>query len=109
MKVIAEERLREDVLKILPAAMRKAVQSYQFYFKKKPSKTIIKKDFSEYHLGCKTAVSHLFLLIKLSEWAKEGSEGRDHYDLEEITRKALAEVNAWKAQQVPDQDDFSLA
>lgn len=109
MQVIAEERLRQDVLKILPAAMEKAIQSYEFYVEEKPSKTTDKKDFSEYHIGCKTAISHVLLLIKLSQWVAADKHGDNNDDLEEITHKAIAEVNAWKAQEVPDDDDFSLA
>ncbi len=97
-----EDRARKSMIEILPAAFRQAMESYKFYIQKKESITDNKTNFSDYHMGCKKALSHLQLLIKMGEWL--GEEGKEK-SADGTLADAMAEVNAFLAEEVPCVED----
>lgn len=69
------DQARRRIAEFLPAALETALESYQEFVERPPltsdkgEKTNDRKAFSDHHTSCKAALSHIELLLKLSEKA----------------------------------------
>lgn len=59
--------LRQDIARVLPAAIKKALTSYENFVI--DNNYDDSKQFSAHHSACKAAITHLELLLKLAKWS----------------------------------------
>ncbi len=84
------KQTRAQIADFLPAALHKAIHSYEIY-----AASIDHKDnesFSEYHKNAKVALAHIELLIKLAAWANVQDENTQRAQAA-LRSEALAETN----------------
>lgn len=62
-----EGEMRVQIAGFLPCALEKALITYKGFCKTAPPDE--PKDFVAYQNGCKAAIAHVELLIKLAQWA----------------------------------------
>lgn len=68
--------LREEIARLLPEAMERAVASYRdFVALNAPTEA---KHFKEHHMAGRTALAHLEALLKLARWATDDEAGVPH-------------------------------
>jgi len=89
-----EAHTRMEIVKFLPHALGKALDSYKLFRNKKHHEE--PKEFKAHHEACKAAIAHVQLLIKLAEWAhlpdKSESMEIDQTELAGMIEKARAEI-----------------
>ena len=95
-----EGRSRLEIAKALPAAMKKAMESYTTFMDTKENLTEA-DEFKKHHDACKVAIAHIQLLTKLNEWVEAGiTQGDDdgglHEDLIKTIQDSMAEINTYK-------------
>ena len=113
-----EEDTRKQVAEFLPKAIRKAFDSYYAYAdgdwrledkedgedKNKDQKKTLPKLFAEHHTACKTALTHIELLLKVGKMADVETR-IDHTHLALIRQSAKDELNQFYAEEVPQGDE----
>ena len=82
--------MRKRIADFLPAAITKAVESYEIFMTKSISED--SKIFSEHHKAAKVALGHLQLLIKLGSWANLPDEESAQIELAALYAEAQAEL-----------------
>lgn len=76
---------RRDLLSDLPGLLRRAVRAYQRFTADQPPEDA--KGFVAYQTGCRAALTHIHLLVKLADWARaSGVEAASHFDPEQLDR-----------------------
>lgn len=68
MSIQIEEATREQVAEFLPAALKKALSSYEDFMNSNNAHDTT-ENFSKHHTACKVALAHVQLLLRLAEWA----------------------------------------
>lgn len=63
------DTLREDIARLLPLAMERAVASYRRFAMGELPEPGEAKDFAQHHAACRAALNHLEALVKLARWA----------------------------------------
>lgn len=110
MTVRIDEATCAQVAKFLPEAIRRAFDMYYEYIKsdwkigagEKESRAPDKL-FADHNAACKTALSHIELLLKLGTTA--GIETRADYTHLAIVRMGIDEANKRRAEEVPEEDE----
>jgi hypothetical protein len=79
------EALRRDLLADLPGLLAKAIRGYERFTVDVPPEDA--KAFVAYQAGCRAALTHIHLLVKLAHWANpRGDEGAPAVDDEQLDR-----------------------
>jgi hypothetical protein len=79
------EALRRDLLANLPGLLAKAIRGYERFTVDHPPEDA--KAFVAYQAGCRAALTHIHLLVKLAHWASpRGDEGVPPVDDEQLDR-----------------------
>lgn len=73
------EELRRDLLRNLPGLLGRAIGTYGRFANDTPPED--SKGFVAYQAGCRAALAHIHLLVKLAHWARATTE--DELALEE--------------------------
>lgn len=63
------EALRQEIARLLPAAMARAVASYRSFALGSPDEPAQAQDFGRHHAACRAALNHLDALTRLAHWA----------------------------------------
>jgi hypothetical protein len=84
------EALRRDLLADLPGLLAKAIRGYERFTVDHPPEDA--KAFVAYQAGCRAALTHIHLLVKLAHWAApradEGASPVDDEQLDRMVREA---------------------
>jgi hypothetical protein len=67
------EELRSDLLRNLPGLLNRAIGTYGRFAGEIPPED--SKGFVAYQAGCRAALAHIHLLVKLAHWARATTEG----------------------------------
>jgi hypothetical protein len=79
------DAFRRDLLADLPGLIGKAVRGYSRFTTDRPPDD--PKGFVAYQAGCRAALTHIHLLVKLAHWARSSSgEGTSPFDAEQLDR-----------------------
>jgi hypothetical protein len=79
------EAFRRDLLANLPGLIGKAMQGYSRFTTDHPPDDA--KGFVAYQAGCRAALTHIHLLVKLADWASSGNEERTStFNAEQLDR-----------------------
>jgi hypothetical protein len=77
--------LRRDLLANLPRLLAKAIRGYERFAVDLPPEDV--KAFVAYQAGCRAALTHIHLLVKLAHWARpHGDEEAPTLDDEQLDR-----------------------
>ncbi len=90
----------------LPDALLNALASYERFARQTiPDEA---REFTAHHSACKVAISHIELLIKLSERVIENTQDdaeKDHKNLLDAISRAEKEIAGYKIKPAEDKDD----
>jgi hypothetical protein len=79
------EAFRRDLLANLPSLIGKAIRGYERFTADHPPDDA--KGFVAYQAGCRAALAHIHLLVKLAHWARSsGVSGAPPFDAEQLDR-----------------------
>ena len=79
------EAMRRDLLANLPGLIAKAMRGYARFTTDHPPEDA--KGFAAYQTGCRAALAHIHLLVKLAQWARpSGVEEMPPFDAEQLDR-----------------------
>lgn len=98
-----EETARRQAAGFLAGALEKALNSYRCFMEQ--IIPLESKLFTEYHNGCKAAIAHIQLLIKLAQWADLEKEIQQNENLSEVLLIAHAAVAAYRNEPDDDQNE----
>lgn len=97
------ELFRRELLLGLPGLLEKAVRAYSRFVVSPPPED--SKGFVAYQSGCRAALAHVHLLVKLAHWARPasacGEEALESDQLERLVQEAEAALHG----EVDDPDD----
>lgn len=81
---------RKQAQQTLPGALRRALSAYACFSADPPPDN--KKEFIAYQAGCRAALAHLDLLLKLARWVDQETdlETDPDLDLDRLVREAEA-------------------
>ncbi|MCT4574745.1 MAG: hypothetical protein OIF36_03090 [Alphaproteobacteria bacterium] len=90
-------RMKQKISNFIPSAFNRALCSYRIFSSRNVDMDET-KEFSAYHSACKTALSHIDNLIKLSSYTEEEKVDKkeDDYigDMLSVAKKQLEDINA---------------
>lgn len=78
------DEFRSDLLDGLPRLLDRAIDTYRRFATETPPEDT--KGFLAYQTGCRAALSHIHLLVKLAHWARDGSDSASSTDAEQLDR-----------------------
>lgn len=79
------EAMRRDLLANLPGLIAKAMRGYARFTTDHPPEDA--KGFAAYQAGCRAALAHIHLLVKLAHWARpSGGEEAPPFDADQLDR-----------------------
>lgn len=90
------EELRRDLLNNLPGLLDRAISTYGRFATETPPED--SKGFVAYQTGCRAALTHIHLLVRLAHWTRAGHDEQvedaecDHLD--RLVREAEAALNS---------------
>jgi hypothetical protein len=89
------EELRRDLLRNLPGLLGRAIGTYGRFASETPPED--SKGFVAYQAGCRAALAHIHLLMKLAHWARATTEGElaleESEQLDRLVREAEAALD----------------
>jgi hypothetical protein len=81
----SEDAFRRDLLADLPGLISKAMREYGRFTMDRPSDD--PRGFIAYQAGCRAALTHVHLLLKLAIWARSShEEATSPFDAEQLGR-----------------------
>ncbi|MBK8208786.1 MAG: hypothetical protein IPK78_01375 [Rhodospirillales bacterium] len=90
------EELRRDLLNNLPGLLDRAISTYGRFATETPPED--SKGFVAYQTGCRAALTHIHLLVRLAHWARaaydEQAADRECEQLDLLVREAEAALNS---------------
>ncbi len=86
---------KEQVAEFLPAALNKAIVSYEAYYKSINHEN--GSTFTDYHKNAKVALAHIELLMKLAKWA-DVDVAPYQQDWRQFGTEALDECNQYHSE-----------
>ena len=102
-----EAATREQIARVLPAMIAKAINSYELFVGTMENHKE-SKNFHDAHRAAKVAIAHIELLIKLARWADlpdksvHGAPERD--ELAHLLERAYEDVERYKSSHEDDGD-----
>jgi hypothetical protein len=89
------QELRRDLLRNLPGLLGRAIHTYgRFAYETPPEDS---KGFVAYQAGCRAALAHIHLLVKLAHWARATTEDglaiEECEQLDRLVREAEAALD----------------
>ncbi len=79
------DAMRRDLLANLPGLIGKAMRGYARFTTDHPPEDA--KGFAAYQTGCRAALAHIHLLVKLAHWARpSGVQEMPPFDAEQLDR-----------------------
>lgn len=96
--ILIDPLTREQVRAFLPIAITRTLNSYKQFMEKAELTTDHNaKEFSAHHAACKTAISHLELLLKLAQWANLDRKNiTTSDDCEFMIEQAISNIQAFE-------------
>jgi hypothetical protein len=94
------ETLRQEIDRLLPAAMLRAVASYRAFALEPAEDPVPAKDFAAHHAACKAALNHLDALVRLARWTSASPVEAGAYEdnaLADMVSEARRALTAYPA------------
>ncbi len=83
---------RKQISAFTPAALSKAIDSYQRFTDHKVECDFDSQPFREHHNAAKVAIAHVTLLLHLASWAFETDDAQAEQGLADMIAAAQAEL-----------------